>query len=302
MDVHTKEILILLQSGTQSLQQAEVQRRTCRSMSAGSSFVQGGIRSDASNRTSAKQAVMIENHRTFTIAIPESLNWTVYHPRVSEEQELILHWNPHQSIKDAVESIGIPHTEIQRYFCSSEQAPESYIVMPGDELSIEPVDALPYSSSRVFIADTHLGKLATYLRLLGFPTLYQRDWSPEELLGCAHHSGAVVLSRSRELLKRRQLEQGMLIRSTQVDDQLVEVFIRFALQDHLQLLSLCPHCNAGLIGVEKDDIIDQLEPNTRQWYQRFFRCSQCGQIYWYGSHYEQLTTMIATITDRISSL
>ncbi len=244
---------------------------------------------------------MTSNHETVSISIPESLAWALYMHRDSNKSDLTLPWNGNQSIKDVVESVGIPHTEVHCYYNADEEVSENYIVEPGDTLSFTPVLMLPYCQ-RTFLVDTHLGKLASYLRLMGFSTYYQTDWCSADIIDLIHTSGATLVTRNHELLKHKELDHGLLIHSMEISEQVWEVCYRYDLIYHVNLLTRCPHCNGEVHQVDKTEIVSQLEPETNQWYDDFYRCDTCGQIYWYGSHYTRLITLLDTIRDRIEAI
>ncbi len=145
----------------------------------------------------------------------------------------------------------------------------------------------------------HLGKLATYLRLLGFSAEYDSTLSQDDLLALSHTDRAILLTRSRRLLMRRELQRGMLIQSIRVDEQLYEVCDRYDLIDHIQLMTRCPHCNGIISRVSKDSIVDRLETGTRSWYDVFFQCESCGQVYWEGSHYPGLLGRLDRLRSRL---
>ena len=90
-------------------------------------------------------------------------------------------------------------------------------------------------------------------------------------------------------------------RSQMAETQASEVVRRFELGRAIAPFTRCLHCNAGLIRVAKEEVINELEPLTQIYYEDFRRCAQCGQIYWSGSHFSKLQARIERIVAAVSS-
>jgi uncharacterized protein with PIN domain len=210
------------------------------------------------------------------------------------------------SIKDMIEALGIPHTEIEVILVNGESVDFSYIVNDGDDVSVYPMfeslDIRPVLKLRPqplrlprFVLDTHLGRLARYLRLLGFDCLYQNDFHDDELARISSEQQRTLLTRDRILLQRKVITRGYFIRATQPLQQTVEVLRRFDLSGDIRPLGRCIRCNGLLEDVGKGTIAARLEPKTRRYYQHFRICPDCGQIYWRGSHFSKITRLIDAI-------
>ncbi|HID97570.1 MAG TPA: hypothetical protein EYP57_05205 [Thermodesulfobacteriaceae bacterium] len=143
-----------------------------------------------------------------------------------------------------------------------------------------------------FVADVHLGRLALYLRMLGFDTRYGNDFRDEELGADVIRQRRILLSRDRQLVQRAGPEVGYLVREQDPGKQLAEVCARFDLKGRARPFSLCLRCNRLVVAVDKKDIEARLEPDTRKRFHRFFMCTKCGRIYWAGSHYERMKRFI----------
>jgi uncharacterized protein with PIN domain len=143
-----------------------------------------------------------------------------------------------------------------------------------------------------FVADVHLGRLAAYLRMLGFDTLYPSDYRDEELARISSAENRVLLTRDLGLLKRSIVVYGYYVRETDPWQQLGEVLRRFNLLDAILQFHRCTNCNTILASVDKASIEDQLTSQTRQYYNDFRKCDQCGKIYWRGSHFERMDSFI----------
>ena len=219
-------------------------------------------------------------------------------------------FNDHQSVKHLVESLGVPHTEVDLILANSEPVGFSYLVRDSDRISIYPrfewLDIRGISQVRpaeappaAFVLDGHLGKLASYLRMLGFDTLYQNDYEDAALAEISAVQNRTLLTRDQGLLKRRAVIHGYWIRSKEPDEQLVEVLRRFDLQGEIQPLQRCMRCNGRLFPVEKSKILDKLEEKTRHYFHEFAQCEACQQVYWKGSHWERMQSLIQKIQGEI---
>jgi uncharacterized protein with PIN domain len=146
-----------------------------------------------------------------------------------------------------------------------------------------------------FLLDNHLGRLAAYLRMLGFDCLYQNDYDDAELAGILQADERILLSRDRRLLMRKVVTHGYCLRSLDSLEQLTEVVQRFDLTKSITPFHRCVHCNHPLESISKEAILDRLEPLTKQYFEEFHICPACKQIYWKGSHYERMQSLIEQI-------
>jgi uncharacterized protein with PIN domain len=139
-----------------------------------------------------------------------------------------------------------------------------------------------------FILDVHLGKLAAYLRLLGFDTLYRNDYEDTELARTAQAEGRILLTRDGPLLRNRFVRAGYRPQSVDPLAQAREVLDRFALRPLVHPWTRCIRCNGELHPIAKAEILPLLQPKTRLYYESFRRCGRCGRIYWEGTHFQAL--------------
>jgi len=208
------------------------------------------------------------------------------------------------SIKDVVESFGVPHTEVYGIAADGREVGFGHIPFPGECIDVQPgvppVDPStatllrpdPLSGLR-FVVDVNVARLAGHLRLLGFDTEYIPGATDESIARCFHREGRIVLSRDRNLLKRRAIAYGRLIRSQKPLEQLGEVVSFFGLGASSRPFSRCCRCNGTLTHVDKKDILDRLEPLTKRYFDEFRICGVCRQIYWKGSHFAELERIVA---------
>jgi len=208
------------------------------------------------------------------------------------------------AIKDMIESLGVPHTEVALILVNSQTVDFTYNVQTGDRISVyPPFENLNHTSDLQpavdgdfrFVADVHLGRLAAYLRMLGFDTLFPEDYRDEELARISSEEGRILLTRDRGLLKRSIVKRGYFVRATDPWEQLEELIKRFDLFDLLAKVQRCTGCNGLLQDVAKADVADRLLPSTLQYYNEFRQCEDCGKVYWRGSHYEQIDAFIARV-------
>jgi uncharacterized protein with PIN domain len=211
-------------------------------------------------------------------------------PKQIRGQPVPLRFGDRQSVKHLVESLGIPHVEVGKVLANDQVVGLGYLVHNGDRVAVQPaLNAFP--PEPCFLLDGHLGRLAAYLRMLGFDTLYRNNYHDSELAEIASE-GRILLSRDRRLLMRKIVKYGYCLRSTEPTVQLIEVVRRFDLADHIVPFQRCLRCNSPLELIEKEKILDRLQPLTKRFYDEFAICPACDQIYWKGSHYEHMLEII----------
>ena len=199
---------------------------------------------------------------------------------------------PTDTIKHTVESLGIPHTEVGEYRINGQPVEDTAVIESDALVEVcAPREPLYLEDAR-FVLDGHLGRLAAYLRMLGFDCWYRRVVEDEELAMISASEGRILLTRDVGLLKRRQIQRGYCLRSDQPHLQLREVVRRYALADRIHAFQRCMECNGQLRSVPKNEVADLLPPHTRATKDVFSRCDDCGKIYWRGSHYERMTGWI----------
>jgi uncharacterized protein len=209
------------------------------------------------------------------------------------------------SVKDVIEAFGVPHTEVALILVNGRSVDFSWHPRDGDRISIYPVfqsiDIAPLARVSSppphmrFILDTHLGRLAAYLRMLGFDSCYRNYFQDAELARISKHERRILLTRDRGLLKRSIVTHGYFVRSAHPQQQLVEVLRRFDLSGAIAPFRRCLHCNALLHTVPKDLVSHRLLPKTKQYYEQFHVCRECDAIYWKGSHYQRMRKLIEQV-------
>lgn len=212
-------------------------------------------------------------------------------PRDPKERQITINFEGRQSIKHLVESLGVPHPEIGQIQVNGRNQTPGWITQDGDQVEIFPVENGSLVEPR-FLLDCHLGRLTAHLRMLGFDCLYENDYEDSNMAAIAQREERIVLTRDRRLLMRKIIMQGYCLRSLNSLEQLAEVIHRFELMDKIRPFHRCLRCNHPLEVVDKNAIFSRLEPMTRQYFDTFHICPACGQIYWKGSHYDQMQSLI----------
>lgn len=215
--------------------------------------------------------------------------------------------NHRTTVKDLIESFGVPHTEVDLILVNGTSVAFAFHVNDGDLISVYPVfESFDISGvtrlqerplrNLQFIADCHLGKLAGKMRLLGLNVEFRNNIADDELVAAVVNDKKVLLSRDRRLLMRKVIDRAYLIRSQNPDEQVAEVIRRFDLTDQLRPFTRCARCNGILERVEKAAVIHLLEPKTKQYFDDFFQCQVCRQVYWQGSHFGAINSFINRFT------
>jgi uncharacterized protein with PIN domain len=153
-----------------------------------------------------------------------------------------------------------------------------------------------------FVVDIHLGRLAAYLRMLGFDSLYDNEYEDETLANLSSSERRILLTKDRGLLKRSIVVHGYCVREVSPRLQLIEVLRRFDLFGSIAPFERCIRCNGGMEIVDKAEIVDLLPPKTSHYYDAFRRCQECGQVYWRGSHFQRMQRFIDHILEQAARL
>lgn len=207
------------------------------------------------------------------------------------------------TVKQAIESLGVPHTEVELILVNGESVDFTHMLNDGDRVSVYPqfesLDIRPLLRVRErplraprFIADAHLAALARYLRMLGFDVFMNDTLDDAGIAELGAREKRVVLTRDRELLKHRIISHGCYVHESNPRRQLEEIVARLDLRGDIMPFTRCMECNALLEDIEREKIIDRLPAGTAEYYNRFRICSGCKKIYWPGSHYERMSELI----------
>lgn len=219
--------------------------------------------------------------------------------------EFILQTRESCPVKEMIELVGVPTADVDLILVNGESVDFSFLVKDGDRVSVYPVfesfdiasvtnlRSKPLRSPR-FVLDVHLGKLARYLRMLGFDTLYENNYTEARLLFISDDEKRILLTRNRELLQDPSVERALLIESEDPRFQLVQVLRRFDLFNSTAVFQRCMCCNSLLEPVAKQDILYRLPPKVRLGFDEFQQCRSCDKVYWKGTHFERMKEFIRT--------
>ena len=230
-------------------------------------------------------------------------------PEIWRKKAFVYEFKGRPGIKNTIQAIGVPHGEVDLILVNGESVDFNYQMQGGEEISVYPqfesFDISPVIKLRPkplretrFVVDVNLGKLAQKLRLLGFDTLFRNDFEDDEIIKISLKEKRIILTRDRGILKQNAVTHGYFIRSDDPKKQLTEVIERFQLQNFFRPFTRCSNCNGGLEEVSKANLTTLLADDTLNYYHEFWKCKDCGKIYWEGSHFEKILNWIDRLQNR----
>jgi uncharacterized protein with PIN domain len=211
------------------------------------------------------------------------------------------------AVKHLIEALGIPHVEVELILAGGASVDFSYLVRPGDRIAVYPafskldVSSIikvrpPFTNPYRFVLDGHLGRLAAYLRLLGFDTLYRTNYNDDELACISRDERRILVTRDRGLAKRKVVIYGCCLSTRDPKEQLETIIHRYNLHDLIKPWRRCLRCNDRLQHVPKQSILHRLETKTKLYYDTFHLCRTCDHVYWKGSHYSHMQQFLSAFT------
>jgi len=238
---------------------------------------------------------------TVTVRFYEELN--DFLPPEKRKRRYEVTFPERRSVKDLAESEGVPHTEIDLLLVNGESVGFDCLVGDGDDVAVYPVfESLDISTvSRLgrpplrsprFVADVHLGKLVRRLRLLGFDCSYGPDFDDARLAERSAREERILLTRDRQLLMRAMVMHGIFVRSGKANEQVRQVLDRLDLYGHISPWSRCLSCNGRICQSDKSQVRDLVPAYTFRTVEDFYRCVECGKVFWKGTHWPKLVTFI----------
>jgi uncharacterized protein with PIN domain len=147
-----------------------------------------------------------------------------------------------------------------------------------------------------FIADAMLGRLAKWLRILGYDTAYSPHLDDNQLVRLARAEGRLLLTRDTGLARRRGL-QCLLIESDHLEEQVEQILAELALTGR-NPFSRCPICNTPLKEIEKPEVEERVPPHIFRTHQDFSFCPNCDKVYWRGTHWARMQKKLAEFRRR----
>jgi uncharacterized protein with PIN domain/sulfur carrier protein ThiS len=227
-------------------------------------------------------------------------------PKARQKKTFLCEFTGNPSIKDLIESVGVPHSEIDLILVNGKSVNFNYSVQDGDKISVYPVfesldisevqhlRAMPLRNTK-FVVDVQLGVLAKYLRMLGFDALFKNNFSFEELIKFSLDERRTILTKNGELLKRKEIIQGYFVRNNLPKNQIKEILSRFDLVKNIKEFTRCLVCNSLLETINKNEIEYLLPPKVKESKNEFWICKTCNKIYWKGTHYLNMEKMIENV-------
>ena len=225
----------------------------------------------------------------------------------NRQRDLIWQWDTPEPVREMIEGFGIPHVEVGLILVNGEPVAWEHRLQDGDRVAVYPpwvnLEPQVFVSLRParppsgrFVLDVHLGKLARWLRLLGFDAAYANGYDNETLAQIASTEKRILLTRDRRLLMRSAVKYGHWVRTDDPREQLREIVQWYDLVPLFKPFTRCADCNGRLAPVPKEEIIELLPPLTARIYDDNTRCTNCGKIYWPGSHLKRITSLLEEIS------
>jgi uncharacterized protein with PIN domain len=227
-------------------------------------------------------------------------------PKENKKKRFTHNYIDKTSIKDVVESLGVPHTEVDLILVNGKSVGFDYLIKNSDDIAVYPVfESLDISGVQhlrpkplrnpKFVADVHLGRLTKYLRMMGFDVFYRNNLKDNEIVNMSLKERRAILTKDRGILKRNEVTHGYWVRSIKVNEQAIEILKRFDLKNQINEFSRCIECNQLLKPVLKEKILDELPVKVVQSQDEFYRCPSCTKIFWKGAHYQKMLSFIQSV-------
>ncbi|NWG28529.1 MAG: Mut7-C ubiquitin/RNAse domain-containing protein [Ignavibacteriaceae bacterium] len=240
-------------------------------------------------------------NKKVTIRFYEELN--DFLPKEKKKKRFSHQFIDRTTVKDLIESLGVPHTEVDLILVNGKSVNFKHLINDGDDISVYPVfesfDITEVQHLRPkplrkpkFVADVHLGRLTKYLRMMGFDVLYKNNFDDDEIVQLSLKEKRAILTKDRGVLKRNEVTHGYFVRSTKVEEQVKEVLNRFDLKNEIKEFSRCIECNELLMPIKKELIVNQLPQKVAQSQNEFYQCPSCNKNFWKGTHYRRMLSFI----------
>ena len=211
-----------------------------------------------------------------------------------------------ESVKDMIEALGVPHTEVDLILVNGKSVDFGCIIQDEDRISVYPtfesldikdvtrLREIPLRQTR-FIADINIRDIVKYMRALGLDVYYDASLSPREIIRISKRENRTILTKSKKLLKFRDVMHGIFIRPGTKVEQIKRIIDFLSLQEVITPFSRCLQCNNSLVRISKEKILDRIPPKTREFYDEYSYCKACDRIYWKGTHFTRIKRVIDEI-------
>ena len=235
-------------------------------------------------------------------------NLVDFFPKAIWDRVVSCSFKSKRSVKDLLESNGVPHTEVGAILADGKAVTFDYLVQDGDRLEVFQATEFLQSDGDThlqpvilgtpkLICDDHLEKLARRLRLLGFDVLFEKGMDDSALAALAQRENRILLTRDRRLLMRKNVSLGMHVWHDDPEKQVLEVLGRLRGTDSPGPFGRCTVCNGELRRIpasspEYEEALNEAPPRVRIWRTEYDRCDSCKRLYWKGTHYAKLRRMV----------
>ncbi len=229
-------------------------------------------------------------------------------PRHRRKVDFEVMFKGKRSIKDMIEALGIPHTEVDLVLVDGNSVAFNYILQDNDCVSVYPVfESLNITNvthlrktplrRNKFIADINLGDIVKYMRALGFDIYYDALFSSREIIDISKTENRIILTKSRKLLKFKEVSHGIFIRPGTPTEQIRRIIEYLDIKDDIKPFSRCLRCNRSLVVVRKEKILDRIPPMAKEFCDEYVQCQSCDKIYWKGNHFINMEKVLKQILD-----
>ncbi len=210
------------------------------------------------------------------------------------------------AVGEVIKAMGVPLSEVEMIRVDGKSVDFSHRLYDGARASVYPVfesfNITPEPRVRQrplrqirFVLDVDLGRLATYLRMFGFDTLYRNDCDSNKLIEISRRDRRILCTRDRKLLTCGGIERGYRVREMRPRRQLVEVLRRFDLLGSVTPLCRCLRCNAMLVPLSPESVLARRPIEARRHDKRIWVCPDCQRISRRGSHYRRMRSFMQQI-------
>ncbi len=213
-----------------------------------------------------------------------------------------------RSVKDMIESLGVPHTEIDLILVNGKSVDFHYILKNQDRISIYPafeclnienithLRKIPLRTTS-FIADINLGDIVKYMRALGFDVYFDPSLTVYAIIQLSKKENRIILTKSRKLLKFNNVTHGIFIRPGTTEEQIRVILDYLDIKKNVRPFTRCLRCNGLIETIAKEKIIDRIPPKTKAFCNEYSRCKSCGRIFWKGTHVFRMKQVLDRILE-----
>ncbi|MCD6561598.1 MAG: Mut7-C ubiquitin/RNAse domain-containing protein, partial [Deltaproteobacteria bacterium] len=214
-----------------------------------------------------------------------------------------------RTIKDMIESIGVPHPEIDLILVNGKSVNFDYILRDKDRVSVYPtfesiniadvtrLKKRPLKKSR-FIADINLRDIVRYMRAMGLDLYFDPSLPPRGIIEISKKEKRIILTKSKKLLKFKDVTHGIFLRPGSTEEQIRYVIDYLDIRMDVRPFSRCLGCNNLLENIQKQKIKDRIPPKTMAFCNKYSYCRRCDKIYWEGTHVFRMKKVIEKILGR----